>query len=350
MESTQTTGGRHRRRRIFRWLKRLGIGSVVLLVLVVVTALAVQAYCTANAIRRYPPPGQLVDIGGYRLHLQNAGTGTPTVILESGGYGDSMDWTGIQPEVAKFTRVVSYDRAGCGWSDPSQEDRTYKQMVSELNTLLQQAGLPGPYVLVGGSAGGFIIRLFAHEYPDQVAGLVLVDGGHEAAYHQMPESQKKIDADLSRLVKVVRVLAPLGIARLFFPSKDLPDELKQANRAMALRTPNVIAFCDEWLSWDNCIPQMEGCTLPPDIPLAVLSASRWETGLGEIPPEDAKIALRIWTQCQAEIASQSENSFHLIVPNSGHGIAGDQPAVVIDAIRRVVESVRNKTKLVAPEQ
>jgi len=348
MQTAQATNGRPRRRRIFIWLKRLGIGSVVLLILVIVTGLAVQAYHTANAIRRYPPPGKLVDIGGFRLHLQDAGSGTPTVILEDGGLGESLGWVPIQPEVAKFTRVVSYDRAGCGWSDPSPADRTGKQVAKELNKLLEQAEIPGPYVLVGASDGGFVIRLFTHEHPDKVAGMVLVDASHEAAYAQMPESQKKVDADLNRLVKVVRVLAPLGIGRWVIPSKGLPEELEAANRALALRTPNVVTLCDAWLCWDTWISQMEGCTLPPDIPLAVLSASKWETGLGEIPPEEANVALSVWTECQAEIASRSSNSFHLVVPDSSHGLSDDQPAVVIDAIRRVVESVRNKTKLVAP--
>ncbi|MBN1359331.1 MAG: alpha/beta hydrolase [Sedimentisphaerales bacterium] len=337
------------RRLIFKWAKRIGIGSVILLILAIVIALAVQAYCTANAVRRYPPPGQLVDIGGYRLHLQDAGSGTPTVVLEDGAFGESLSWASIQPEVAKFTRVVSYDRAGCGWSDPSPADRTSKQIMNELNTLLRQARIPGPYVFVGASDGGFVVRLFAHEHPDQVAGMVLVDASHEAAYDQMPESQKKAGAELDRLVKVVRALAPLGIARWVIPSKGLPEELEAANRALALRTPNVVNLCDAWLCWDTCISQMAGCTLPPDIPLAVLSASKWDVGIDEIPPEDATVALRVWTECQAEIASQSGNSFHLVVPDSSHAILNNQPDVVVDAIRRVVESVRSQTKLVAPE-
>ena len=96
----------------------------------------------------YPPPGQLVDMGGYRLYPQDAGSGTLTIILEDGGFGESMGWAPIQPEVAKFTRVVSYDRAGCGWSDRSPGDRTSKQMANELNMLLEQTEIPGPYVLV----------------------------------------------------------------------------------------------------------------------------------------------------------------------------------------------------------
>jgi len=351
MQTAQATTERPRRRRIFIWLKRIGIGSVVLIILVIVTGLAVQAYHTANAIRHYPPPGQLVDIGGYRLHMQSAGEGTPTVILEDGAFGESLSWASIQPEVAKFTRVISYDRAGCGWSDPSPAGRTGKQVAKELNKLLEQAEIPGPYVLVGSSDGGFVVRLFADEHPDQTAGMVLVDAAHEAAYGQMPESQKKAGADLDRLVKVLRVLAPLGVGRWVIPSKGLPEELEAANRALALRTPNVVTLCDAWLCWETWISQMEGCTLPLDIPLAVLSASNWDVGIGEIPPEDAKVALSVWTECQAEIASRSNNSFHLIVPDSTHGFGEEQhDVVIVDAIRRVVESVRNQTKLVAPEQ
>lgn len=158
MASTNVKVRQHPKRRILVWLKRLGIGSVLLVLLILLSALAFQAYTTSSAIRRYPPPGQLVDIGGYYLHFQSSGSGSPTEVLDAGLGGSGVAWAHIQPEVAKFTRAISYDRAGLGWSDRGPKGSTSKQIVNELHTLLRQAEIPGPYVLVGASFGGYPVR------------------------------------------------------------------------------------------------------------------------------------------------------------------------------------------------
>src|SRR5512133_1842630 len=122
-----------------------------------------------------PPPGQMVDVGGYRLHIHCTGSGSPTVVIES-GWGDmAASWGWVQPEVAKATRVCTYDRAGMGWSESSPEPRAAREYAKELHTLLAKANEPGPYVLVGHSMGGYTILVYAHDYPDEVSGLVLVD-------------------------------------------------------------------------------------------------------------------------------------------------------------------------------
>ncbi len=125
--------------------------------------------------KAYPPPGQMVDVGGYRLHINCTGEGSPTVVIES-GWGDmSASWGWVQPEVAKTTRICTYDRAGMGWSESSPQPRTAREFAKELHTLLAKANEPGPYVLVGHSLGGYTMRVYAHDYPGEVAGLVLID-------------------------------------------------------------------------------------------------------------------------------------------------------------------------------
>jgi pimeloyl-ACP methyl ester carboxylesterase len=120
--------------------------------------------------RAYPPPGKMVDVGGYRLHIHCTGSGSPTVVIES-GWGDmSASWGWVQPEVAKTSRVCAYDRAGVGWSEPSPHPRTAREFAKELHTLLANATEPGPYVLVGHSLGGYTVRVYAHDYPAEVAG------------------------------------------------------------------------------------------------------------------------------------------------------------------------------------
>jgi pimeloyl-ACP methyl ester carboxylesterase len=120
------------------------------------------------------------------LHINCLGQGSPTVILESGLANMSADWANVQPLVAKGTRVCAYDRAGIAWSDPGPQPRDPGQIAGELHTLLGRAGIAGPYVLVGQSFGGLYVRMYAARYPDEVAGMVLVDASHPDMWQRLP--------------------------------------------------------------------------------------------------------------------------------------------------------------------
>ena len=135
---------------------------------------------SASSLPPLPPPGQLIDLGGWRLHLNclgKASASQPTAILEAGAGDFSVDWSLVQPGVARFARVCSYDRAGSGWSDLGPRPRTMHQLVWELHTLLDNAGVKPPFVLVGHSYGGWLVRLYGFTYPAEVAGMVLVEAG-----------------------------------------------------------------------------------------------------------------------------------------------------------------------------
>src|SRR5207244_2745846 len=165
-----------------RWLA-YPLGGVAALI---GAAAGYQALAEARDRRKYPPPGRLVDVDGHRLHLQCLGDGRPTVVLEAGLSTCSLDWSRVLPEVARLTRVCAYDRAGHGWSDRGSKPRTSQRLADELHTLLINAGIDGPYVLVGHSYGGQIARIFGTRYPDEVAGLVLVDSSHENQRSRIP--------------------------------------------------------------------------------------------------------------------------------------------------------------------
>jgi pimeloyl-ACP methyl ester carboxylesterase len=128
----------------------------------------------------------MVDMGGHRLHIDCVGQGSPTVILESGLGNMSADWANVQPEVAKTTRVCTYDRAGTGWSEPGPEPRDPQQIARELHTLLGNARIDGPYVLVGQSFGGLYVRMYAARFPQEVEGMVLVDASHPDMWTRLP--------------------------------------------------------------------------------------------------------------------------------------------------------------------
>jgi pimeloyl-ACP methyl ester carboxylesterase len=188
-------------RRILHWVKIIGLGSVGVVLVLARAGAAYQWIAHNRDMCLNPPPGQLVDVGGYRMHLYCIGQGSPTVVLDS-GLGDSwLPWYKVQPPIAQFTRVCSYDRAGLGWSDPSPHPRTSKMIAEELHTLLHKAGMAGPFVLAGHSMGGMNVRMYARLFPAEVAGVVLVDSVHpDQQRRRSPEQLRAIAAFLRVLV------------------------------------------------------------------------------------------------------------------------------------------------------
>src|SRR5690554_6307359 len=197
------------------WLRRLLIGfSVALFVL----AMAGTLYQTAGAEadrRNLPAPGHLIDVSGFKMHIFCMGEGNPTVILEALSGGSSSYWGWIQPELARSTRVCVYDRAGRGWSEPDPEPITLARTVRNLQTLLTNARIEGPYLLVGHSIGGIYVRQFAADYPDQVAGIVLMDASHPFQYDRYPGLLKENERYLQQS-SAFPLLARLGVFRLYF--------------------------------------------------------------------------------------------------------------------------------------
>jgi len=176
--------------------RKVVIAILGLFALLAVAGASYQAIANRVDAGRYPEPGRLVDIGGFRLNLNCSGKGSPTVILEA-GLGDFMgEWSRVQPEIAKFTRVCSYDRAGYGGSDPGPMPRTSSRIVEELHRLLQSAGEPRPYLLVGSSFGGYNVRVFNGKYPNEVAGLLLVDATQEDQYSLLPKAWQTISKEM----------------------------------------------------------------------------------------------------------------------------------------------------------
>ena len=284
----------------------------------------------AADVKAYPPPGQMVDVGGYRLHIHCAGEGSPTVVIESGWGEMSASWAWVQPEVAKTTRVCTYDRAGMGWSESSPNPRTAREYAKELHTLLEKANVPGPYVLVGHSMGGFTVIVYAHDYPTDVSGLVLVDTqdlpkSDGAAPKPAPKPGGTSLPSLLARIGVVRLLAgPLGAIQ------DLPEGDKQAYTAYAVALRSVQTFTDEGKGMSEGGAQARAVTSLGELPVIVLSR-------GE--DQDAK-----HTAAQADLLQLSTNSQQFFADQSGHSIHIDQPEAAVAAIVKMVELVRQSTQ------
>jgi pimeloyl-ACP methyl ester carboxylesterase len=304
------------------WLSRI----MILIIGLSIVGYIYEPRVEAAEVKAYPPPGQMVDVGGYRLHIHCTGEGSPTVVIES-GWGDmSASWGWVQPEVAKTTRICTYDRAGMGWSEASPEPRTAREYAKELHTLLTKANEHSPYVLVGHSMGGFTVIVYAHDYPSEVSGLVLVDTqdlptSNGATYRPAPKpGGTPLPAFLAR-IGLVRLLAgPLGSV------ENLPNGDKQAYTAFAVAPRSVQTFVDEFKGMSEGGAQAKAVTSLGSLPLIVLSRGK---------DQEAK-----HTAAQAALLDLSTNSQQFFADQSGHPIMIEQPDAVVAAIVKMVEMVR----------
>ena len=289
--------------------------------------------------KQYPPPGQLIDVGSYKLHLDCRGQGGPTVLLEAGLNDFSVQWALVQPAVAQFTRVCAYDRAGLGWSEPSPRPRTSGTMIDELHTLLDKAGESAPYVLVGHSFGGIIMRGFARQYPEQVAGLLLVDAAHEAQVARMPA----LDTAFTQLrqqfqmLSRLNALGVLALAPTQIPDRGLPATALAQYRARLAAAPYFDAALAESTAFYTPtvdVTATERASLG-DLPLIVLSRGLAAPLPGVTAADNAAME-RTWRTLQAELAALSTHSQQQVAEASGHEIHLQQPDLVVAAIRQLV--------------
>ena len=287
-----------------------------------------QAIATARDRHDFPPPGRLVEVAGCRLHLQTAGHGLPSVVLESGLGGMSTAWGWIQPEAAKFSSVVSYDRAGLGWSGPDCAPKSAALAARRLRALLHESGVLPPYVLVGHSMGGLLVRVFAHLFPDDVAGMVLIDAVHPDQHLRSPAIGIHMRTGF-RFLKAVPLLAQLGYVRLtgLFDAwgEGLPARQAAESEAFLSTYRHLCTTRDESLAWDTFCAEVRGAGDLGDTPLAVVTAGK------DVLPGQPEL--------QGELAQLSSDSTHLVVPGADHVTLvtrREHALTVVEAIRQVV--------------
>ncbi|MEZ4737663.1 MAG: alpha/beta hydrolase [Caldilineaceae bacterium] len=325
------------------WVGRSLLGLLALLVLLAIVGALYQVVATARDARAFPPPGQLVDVGGYKLHIVCTGPqnkDAPTVILDHVGAANAAQWGLVQPEIAKTTRVCAYDRAGFGWSERGPTPRDARQSMLELHSLLGKAGIPAPYVLVGHSYGANVARLYVAEYPDEVGGMVLVDPGHlfdtqgvspaiNTAWKTEDQTIMRLAPYLSRL-GVMRLAAALGAV----PAHgDLPASINAAYDALNLTTKFWDTLSDQNRAMAATSKQV--LSTSPNLgalPLIVLSAS--------LPADEGR---QEWTKVNADLATRSSNGVHRVVERATHmslALERQQAQTTIAAILQVVEAAR----------
>jgi pimeloyl-ACP methyl ester carboxylesterase len=326
---------RHLGRRVLRGLARTIAVILALMVGLAAVGAIYEAIAAGGDAKAYPPPGRLVDVGGYSLHIQCVGTGSPTVVLESGLGGMSLDWSLVQKEMGQTTQVCAYDRAGMGWSDPGPQPRNPDRIATDLHTLLANAGIAGPYVLVGHSVGGKNVRMFALQHPEEVAGMVLVDSRSEVADSPgVSVAAQDLQPVTGSEWSLYGILRRVGLVRLIGASQSGPPTLSEQTRTeLALlgtgqRALDATAAESLAMTADN--DQLKAAPSLGDRPLIVLAA------------DDSMNTVPRWPEAQHQQAAMSTKGSVIVVEGSGHYIQLDHPEVVIDAVRQVVLQARGR--------
>ena len=331
--------------------------ALAVLALLIICGIIYQAIGSRFDEQRFPAPGRMVDVGGHRLHLYERGSGSPTVILESGISASSLNWRAVQSEVAKFTRVCSYDRAGLGWSDLCEQPCTPQSLANQLYELLERGGVSPPYILVGHSFGGLIVQSFAAQYPDKVVGLVLVDPLDPAEWSPLTDEQRRIIRHGINLSRRGALAAKIGVVRLCLNlllagnrlvpqmaskawsgrASEVTDRIAGQVRKMPEETWPLVAAhwkqprCFEGMARHfECLAQSVdemSRTVPLQTPTIMLSGK-----LNEHRTSPEEYAERISGQKRLIVAEKS-----------GHWIQLDEPGLVVNAIRELLGKARSTT-------
>jgi pimeloyl-ACP methyl ester carboxylesterase len=282
----------------------------------------------------YPMPGRLIDVGGHSLHINCTGTGSPTVVLEPGLGEPSTAMAWIAPDVAATTRVCVYDRAGRGWSESASGPRDGVQTATDLHTLLERAGEPGPYVFAGHSAGGIYVLNFAQLYPQQVAGVVLLDSMHPEQYTKIT-SWPGFYEMFRRVSALIPSLSRLGVGHALYETAygDLPDVARDQQRAFWSTPRHSRSVRDEFSKLRTAMAQALSLTSLGDRPLVVMTAKK-----------DAEGG---WMAAQDELAALSTNSDHRVVADVTHAMVTENQTAAAQSSRAILDVV-NSVRTGAP--
>jgi pimeloyl-ACP methyl ester carboxylesterase len=340
-------------RKWLRWAGILGAWCAGLLVLLLAAGFAYQILATHRDELRYPMRGQMVEVDGHRLHLDCEGEGQPTVVMDAGLGDSAVTWALVQPKVAEFTRACSYDRPGFGWSDEANVPRDSEHVARQLHELLANAGIAGPYILVGHSFGGLNQLVFRSLYPREVVGMVLVDSSHPDQLTRLPAATS-IEA-YAASTRYRPLGAVFGLGRLLGWCRDdytfprVGDAWqKVAPEAIALdcRTATFRATRAEEFAFRESAREAGSTGSLGSLPLVVLSHDP-RVGIGFMP-ETAAQAEPAWDQMQEELRGLSTNSHRVIAAGSMHYVESYRPELVIAAIREIYNAATSGISIAAP--
>jgi pimeloyl-ACP methyl ester carboxylesterase len=271
----------------------------------------------------YAPPGALVDVGERRLHVYCTGRGSPTVLLDAGVGASYLDWVHVQPRVAKFARVCSFDRGGYGWSDRGPKPRLSSTIVEELRTALDALGVAPPFVVVGHSFGGLNAQYFSRAHPEEVAGMVLVDAVHPEQFERFEAAGIDVPVSASRRFKLGSILQV---------TEGMPRQLVKLAWQLSRNEKAIAAMYNELRNMPASAAQTAALMRLPDVPMVVVTHGGEIWTSASTGPEME----RVWREMQRELASAVDAGELLVAPEAGHQIQLDAPELVCRSIASVV--------------
>lgn len=306
--------------------------------------LAYEYLASRNAEKKFLPPGELIDVGGYRLHINCQGdkkADVPAVIFESGIWCCSLDWQLIQPEIAKITQTISYDRAGYGWSEEGPRPRTFEQNVQELKILLNKKGIHPPYIMVGHSSGGSIVLQYQRSYPEDVAGLILVDTLVE---------QPKLSG-LARLINTLATrclgyLSYVGVLRCLTKLSSpislnpgwTPEKQNIYLSAHRLKPRSFFTYLEEWDGFESSFEALNKESADvKEKPITVICRGNETPLIPWLSKERNDEMYKHHFELQKRLLHRSKFSELRIAKNSGHMIQLDKPEAIIEAVQNMIQ-------------
>jgi pimeloyl-ACP methyl ester carboxylesterase len=319
---SRASGNQELARIYLRSLRLVIAAELVLLVVLALSGFVYEQRARKRDSMAFQPPGKLVDLGGYKLHLYCTGSGGPTVVLEHGHRATYLDWYLVQPGVAEFARVCSFDRAGHGWSDPSPQPAVPSKMAEELRRLLQAAGERPPYILVGHSFGGLDAITFAHMFPRDVAGVVLVDSPH-------PDVLRRASWQSRLWIRLMQFTIPFGLPRARGWCDGEPKETLPIRRALICRPEYMKTILREDTAFPAAAKEIREIQNLGSLPLVVIAADRATGEAGE--------GRERHSQQQRALAKLSTSSQVVVAAGSGHDVTLARPDVVIQAVRSLIK-------------
>lgn len=340
--------GSTRGRRGWRIARRAAAG---LALLIAVTCLGGALYnvMALNHLRNtWPPPGRFVSVDGHRMHLYCTGSGTPTVVLESGGAESYLVWGKLQPPLSRVTRVCSYDRAGLGWSESVPGARDAAHVAEQLHALLSKANVTGPMVLMGHSAGGLYIRAYAKRFPTDVSGLVFVDATSSIEPHKVPASVAALDQHSFAQLAIFQGMIALGVPRLLGQCETPPpgfDATANLWRADACKPGYVTAVRREKDAMPQSMAQTARASWFGDLPILVVSRDTRLPRPAHLPSpvsaSDWQQANAVHDAAQQGLSELSTRARRVIAKGSGHYIHFDRPELLVHEVSALLQRIRS---------
>lgn len=315
-----------------------------------------QLIITIIEEKNHQAPGRMVDIGGYALHINENGkkTDKPTIVLDMGIGGNHLYWHKVEKKIAHFAHVVSFDRAGIGWSEKSPFSRSSYNIVEETRKLLKAAGLKGPFILVGHSFGGLNARIYAKKYPKEVAGIILVDSSHEDQGKDLPRPKYLMNQILDKtyLHPYISALSRIGALRLyryFKPDNENFDpEIFKISKAKESSNKFIDTLLEEWRMFDKNLEyagrfETHFGNLPLTVITAAMEVSAETCAMhGHYSMDRCRKAYKVWHDLQKNLAARSNNAKQIMAKNSAHIVHLYEPELIVHAIRDMLENLARK--------